>query len=670
MPQLTWAQFVAQVRIFLTVDSNRIGATDYVTELIKLGAVEVQDSLEFYRIGHTATWEADDVERDGFASSVELPSGAYLRELYHLKLGEACLERPLYWYPYSNKRDLTCGMVSISRAFRFTTDPQGRKLWVYPAITPGYAIKLDYDGVRDDFADADLVPFDKKVAKVVADFVMAEVARKVDGDLAASASYSASYRSGIRKLFIDTRDRLMESAGNDSKAGCVPGTTCVSAGLCVPCSAAPCVNPTELPQLEWVMFGDSGDPASAADTTELAAAVRALNPSLIVHLGDANYPSGSSVTLGDNFVRHFWSWIQAGEIFVSYGEVDLATNYGDPLSGILLAQQAAIGASNITDRKLWFRLVRGEVEFFVLNSGLDDDDAYAVSGAILDDQKAWLEAALADSTATWKVVVCHRPPYTSDSVHGPGLEVMRWPFLEWGANVVVSAHAHDYERLLVDGMHYIVCGLGGSARTTTTLNPVLSGSQFRWSADIGFLRCTASAEQLQISLVHGRTGAVIDRLVLVPGTSAGGESVDIVSTPTFTSVDAQAPVETPTFTSEDAAEAYDIVTLPDGFTPEIVLDAETIAGDFLIKEASYYTLNALWIISADSPAPNTFEVSVDGGPFTPVESFEGGLFDQQDENGNFYHLVETAPALTGVTIPLRYYEFLTTTGSEVILRVT
>ncbi len=532
---LTWAQFVEKVKTFLTVDANRIGTEAYVSELIRLGAVEVQEFIDYYRKGHEAVWEVDDVDRDGFASLVDLPEGAYIRELYHTKLGEPSLERPLYWYPNSNRRDLVAGAVNIRRNFRFTTDPQAKRMWVLPAITAGYAIKLTYDGAKDNFADSDKVPFDLKVALVVSHYVLWHLNRKLD-QLALAESYGRDYRRSLSQLFVDARERLMENTV-PSQADCIPGNGCVSGSLCLPCSGASpdgtCTNPTEFPSLEWVMFGDSGDITTQAETTELSAAVRALNPGLIVHLGDANYPVGSSITLGDNFVRHFWSWINSGDLFVAYGDRDLTTSYGDPLTGILLAQQAAIGASKIADHKLWYQFARGNVEFFVLNSGLDDDDDLATSGANYAEQYAWLESAMAASTATWKVVVCHRAPYTSDAVNTPGSSVMRWPFKQWGADVVVSAHGKDYERLLVDGMNYVVCGTGGAGKTRATA-PRLTESQFYWADGIGYLRCSADAERLTLSFVNARTCQVVDRLVLVSSAASGiPEPTGYVATPTF-----------------------------------------------------------------------------------------------------------------------------------------
>ena len=63
-------------------------------------------------------------------------------------------------------------------------------------------------------------------------------------------------------------------------------------------------------------------------------------------------------------------------------------------------------------------------------------------------QGAWLKKRLAESTARWKIVILHHPPYNS----APGAEnsqytFARWPYRAWGASAVISGHVHNYERL-------------------------------------------------------------------------------------------------------------------------------------------------------------------------------------------------------------------------------
>jgi hypothetical protein len=54
------------------------------------------------------------------------------------------------------------------------------------------------------------------------------------------------------------------------------------------------------------------------------------------------------------------------------------------------------------------------VELFAL-----DSDCHQRNGTTKDSiQAKWLQAALANSTATWKLVMLHHSPYSSSSSHG------------------------------------------------------------------------------------------------------------------------------------------------------------------------------------------------------------------------------------------------------------
>jgi len=84
---------------------------------------------------------------------------------------------------------------------------------------------------------------------------------------------------------------------------------------------------------------------------------------------------------------------------------------------------------------------------------------------------------------------------------------MQWPFKEWGADLVLSGHDHTYERILRDGLVYVVNGLGGS-----TIYPFVipvEGSQVRYNDDFGAMLVEASAQQLSFQFIN-RANQVID----------------------------------------------------------------------------------------------------------------------------------------------------------------
>lgn len=89
-------------------------------------------------------------------------------------------------------------------------------------------------------------------------------------------------------------------------------------------------------------------------------------------------------------------------------------------------------------------------------------------------QRAWLRDELAASEGPVRIAVFHHPPYSAGSSH-PGDAAVRsnWvPLFErYGVDLVLSGHAHLYERHRVDGIDYVVTGGGGRALHRCARNP-------------------------------------------------------------------------------------------------------------------------------------------------------------------------------------------------------
>ena len=107
----------------------------------------------------------------------------------------------------------------------------------------------------------------------------------------------------------------------------------------------------------------------------------------------------------------------------------------------------------------WYSFIHGDVEFFAMNTGFNYRE-----GSM---QHRWLEAALAASTSTWKVVFFHHPPYSCSPSRKPGDEEVQLyivPLLEqYGVDVVFLGHDHFYARTFeINGVFYITTGGGGA----------------------------------------------------------------------------------------------------------------------------------------------------------------------------------------------------------------
>jgi hypothetical protein len=125
-------------------------------------------------------------------------------------------------------------------------------------------------------------------------------------------------------------------------------------------------------------------------------------------------------------------------------------------------------------RERYYDFVRGDVHFFALDSDHREPD-----GVTVDSKQAqWLKRELRKSTAKWQIVYFHHAPYSSGK-HFPGSEQLRWPFKEWGADIVLAAHDHIYERVERDGVVYLVNGLGGGEDIYALHTSAVKGSVHR-----------------------------------------------------------------------------------------------------------------------------------------------------------------------------------------------
>ncbi len=156
----------------------------------------------------------------------------------------------------------------------------------------------------------------------------------------------------------------------------------------------------------------------------------------------------------------------------------------------------------------------GNVHLFVVNSNPEEGDGLTPTSV----QGTWLRDAMAASDAEWKIVVFHHPPFSS--LPGKATQWMRWPFREWGADLVISGHAHAYERLRSDGLDYVISGLG--ANNTPLDNPRIPESQVFWSEDApGALFIVACSGTLQMEFRPVGYG-VVDTYTIGPGSCTNG----------------------------------------------------------------------------------------------------------------------------------------------------
>jgi predicted phosphodiesterase len=318
--------------------------------------------------------------------------------------------------------------------------------------------------------------------------------------------------------------------------GCTatPGRTSAAPTAAVPggsltSTAAPAAEPTTSAGAAtasavttFAVIGDYG----SNDDHERAVArlVVSWNPVFVIAAGDDYYAKAGGTGTGrydESTGAYYGRWLKdittighrlpvgtaaVNAFFPALGNHDYSDALPAPQTYLTYFDLPGTGFSSSSGNERYYEFVEGSVHFFVLNSNSAEPDGTSSRSR----QAAWLKRALAASTSVWNVVYDHHPPYSSDSTHGSTTS-MRWPFAAWGADVVISGHAHTYERVMRDGIVYFVNGLGGAQRYG--FGAAISGSVSRYDANWGAQVATASETTLTFEF-RSVGGARVDRYVL------------------------------------------------------------------------------------------------------------------------------------------------------------
>lgn len=216
---------------------------------------------------------------------------------------------------------------------------------------------------------------------------------------------------------------------------------------------APAQKPAEAPrspdQLVFAVIGDNGtsDKPQMAVADQMWKAYQRSPFSLVLMLGDNLY-SPNWKQIDGAFTVPYKPLLDAGVRFYA-----TLGNHDQPTA----LEQISFPPFNMGGRRNYsFAPAGALVEFFTIDSSL-----VLKESAQLD----WLDKALAASTAHWKIVFVHHPPYSPGSRHGdnPKLEKSLVPMLaRHHVQVVLSGHEHFFAQMApTDGVNYIISGSGG-----------------------------------------------------------------------------------------------------------------------------------------------------------------------------------------------------------------
>ncbi len=324
-------------------------------------------------------------------------------------------------------------------------------------------------------------------------------------ELGADASYGQKF-SGFSFAYptdLDGTDPPSVRIHQVHLCGLTPGATYhyrVGAGAAVSSDATFSTAPANPASVRVLVGGDSR--GNTAEWGRVLAAGASEQPDFAIFTGDA-------IDLGT--IQDEWeSWFASGASVLPNLPLMLAEGNHEINSRHYFSQFP------LPANQQWYDFDYGDLHFVVLNDTPVDDSSIA------GEEATFLTKSLSSTTKPFKIVVHHKPPYTSSTGHPPDAELQAaWsPIYDaQGVDLVLNGHAHDYERsypikagqVVADGQGpvYIVQGGGGADPYTVAQQ---SFTAFGVTS-FGYLRLDLAGRTLTVT-AKADDGSTIDSYVI------------------------------------------------------------------------------------------------------------------------------------------------------------
>ena len=245
---------------------------------------------------------------------------------------------------------------------------------------------------------------------------------------------------------------------------------------------------------KFAVIGDSGSGSGRQYqlAAQFAAARKVFPFSFVLMLGDNIYGSERPKDFERKFSIPYKAVLDAGVPFYA-----ALGNHDEP------NVQIHFKPFNM-DGKRFYTFTKGDIDFFVV------DSTYMST-----EQVRWLEKALADSDAPWRIAFMHHPIYSSGRRHGSDVELRTFiePLLvKYGVSVVLAGHEHFYERLKPQqGIAYFTAGSAGKLRAGNITRGPLYAHGF--DTDLSFMLFEQDGDDLHFQVIS-RLAKTVDQGVV------------------------------------------------------------------------------------------------------------------------------------------------------------
>lgn len=265
--------------------------------------------------------------------------------------------------------------------------------------------------------------------------------------------------------------------------------------------------------LNFIVFGDwgrNGEQDQRAVAAQMAEAAAAMDAKFIISLGDNFYEDGVKSVDDPQWQTSFenvytapalhvpWQVILGNHDYHGNCDAQLAYAKNHPrwnLPARYFVQSFKVGAAATAD---FFYIdttpmIRGYYH--------EANTKAQVATQDVPKQTAWFKAALAASTAQWKIVFGHHPIYSGGG-HGDTQELVETilPLLQkYQVQAYFNGHDHDLQHLQADKINFFCSGAGSQFR------PTVKTPQTKFArASSGFTTVALAANQLAVRMIDDK----------------------------------------------------------------------------------------------------------------------------------------------------------------------
>jgi tartrate-resistant acid phosphatase type 5 len=299
--------------------------------------------------------------------------------------------------------------------------------------------------------------------------------------------------------------------------------TALSRRSLLPAAAAYATLPAQAraPSLDFVVIGDWGrDGAShqRAVAQQMARSAASIGSRFVISVGDNFYENGVTSVADPQWRTSFEDVYSDPALMTKWhvilGNHDYQGNVDAQLAYSATSPRWSLPAPYYTQAET---LPDGTVaEFFFLDTSryiLEylHRPKVKVQGQDKQAQIDWLEHALANSKAAWKIVVGHHQLFTVTGQNHDFPEMIgpfKPLFDRHGVHAYLNGHEHNLEHIAVDGVHYITCGAGSAISSVVTPPP----GQFA-SDQHGFMTMRLEAHGLGFNFIDDSGATLFQALI-------------------------------------------------------------------------------------------------------------------------------------------------------------